>query len=246
MEELIKSLHGYGRFLELEDQIPQWQQQFAEQKVRIGELRLNREQKQWELDHLENPGLFRRLLGRVEEKKDRLGQQLREVTAALNAAQWEQQDLQQKIDNARAELKALSGNREAYTEAKREVSLSTMEESQLVMEEIAAFAPAAIAAAERVLSFLEEARHWMQEDVRYKGVRPNNRKMECLAEAAANAKRLVAILNMLPEGCASAGSYLRSPEGYVDAVTTEYAKLDRLNNAVNQVRETRNQLRMLQ
>ena len=116
----------------------------------------------------------------------------------------------------------------------------------MVMEEIAAFAPAAIAAAERVLSFLEEARHWMQEDVRYKGVRPNNRKMECLAEAAANAKRLVEILNMLPEGCASAGGYLRSPEGYVDAVTTEYAKLDRLNNAVNQVRETRNQLRMLQ
>lgn len=246
MEKLIKSLHDYGRFLELEDLLPQWQQQFAEQKIRIGELRLNRDQKQWELDHLESPGFFRRLLGRVEEKKDRLGQQLREVTAALNAAQWEQQDLQQKIEAAKEELSALSESRELYTVAKENASLSTMEESQLVMEEIASFTPAALAAAERVLDALEEARHWMQEDVRYKGVRPNNRKMECLAEAADNAKRLVEIIAMLPEGCASVGGYLHAPEGYVDAVTTEYAKLDRLNNAVNQVRETRNQLRMLQ
>lgn len=246
MEELIKTLHDYGRFLSLQDLIPQWEQQFAEQKVRIGELRLNRDQKQWELDNMENPGFFRRLLGKTEEKKDRLGQQLREVTAALNAAQWEQQDLQQKIESAKTELETLSYSRKTYIEEKNRTILTTMQESQLAMEEIASFTPAALAAADRIIASLEEARHWMQEDVRYKGVRPNNRKMECLTEAARNSARLVEIIAMLPEGCASVGSYLRAPEGYVDAVTMEYAKLDRLNNAVNQVRETRNQLRMLQ
>ncbi|MBR2420945.1 MAG: hypothetical protein IKB09_01170 [Oscillospiraceae bacterium] len=246
MEELIKSLQEYGRFLSLQDLLPQWEQAFSRQKIRIAELRLNRDQKQWELEHLENPGFFRRILGKTEEKKERLTHQLREITAALTAAQWEQQDLNQKIESAKTELEALSNSEKTYIDLKKETILTTMQENQLLLEEIATFTPTALAAADRLLSSLEEARHWMQEDVRYKGVRSNNRKMECLSEAAGNARRLVQMIGMLPEGCAAVGSYLHSPEGYVDAVTMEYAKLDRLNNAVNQVRETRNQLRMLQ
>ncbi|MBQ7002143.1 MAG: hypothetical protein IJN67_14095 [Oscillospiraceae bacterium] len=246
MDKLKQYLQNYGRFLSLEDSLPQWEQERAELKVRIGELSLNREQKKWELEHLENPGFFRRLLGKSEEKKEKLTKQLREVTAALNAAKWELEALEKRIDEGKQELEALSGSRERYLQAKQDAQLSTMQESQLVMEEIAAFTPAAIAAADRVLAALEEARPWMQKDVRYTGVSSVNRKMECLALAAENAHRLVALLGILPEGCANIGNYLKAPDGYVDAVTMEYAKLDRLNNAINQVRETRNQLGMLQ
>ena len=246
MEKLVRKLHDYGRLLELEDGIPQLEQERQELKERIGELRLNRDQKQWDLEHLETPGFFRRLLGKVEEKKEKLTKQLREVTAALNAAQWELEEMDKRLEAESQELEALRGSRERYARAKQEAVLTSMEEGQLLMEELAAFTPAAIAAADRVIASLEAARPWMQKDVRYTGVSSANRKLEYLAQAAENARRLLEILSIMPEGCASVGSYLRSPEGYVDAVTMEYAKLDRLNNAISQVMETRNQLGMLQ
>lgn len=246
MENLVALLKNYGRVLELEDSIPQWEQEYAELKIRIGELQLNRAQKKWDLEHLENPGFFRRLLGKTEEKKEKLTKQLSEVTGALTAAKWELEAMEKKLEAGKRELEALDGTLEAYARAKQAASLSTMQESQLIMEELAAFTPAAIAAADRVLEALENARPWMRADVRYTGVSSGNRKMEFLALAAENAARLVELIRMMPEGCANVGSYLRSPEHYVDAVTMEYAKLDRLNDAMEQVRETRNQLRMLQ
>lgn len=246
MEQLTRLLKEYGRFLELEDSIPLWEQEYDQLKVRIGDLRLNQAQKKWDLEHLENPGFFQRLLGKTEEKKEKLTKQLREVTAALTAAQWEREEAEKRLEAGKQELEALTGTLEAYARAKREANLTMMQESQLMMEELAAFTPAAIAAADRVIEALEEARPWLRADVRYTGVSSANRKMESLALAAENAGRLVEILRMMPEGCANVGSYLRSPEHYVDAVTSEYGKLDRLNNAVDQVRETRNQLRMLQ
>lgn len=246
MDKILACLHQYGRFLELEDALPHWEQQRCDQKTRLDELRLNQAQKKWDLEHLETPGFFQRLLGKTEEKKEKLTKQLREVTSALNAAQWELEALDKQIESGRQELEALVGSREAYARAKREASLTSVQESQLMMEEIAAFTPAALAAADRVIEALEEARPWMQTDVRYTGVYSGNRKMEFLALAAENARRLVEILSAMPEGCANVGNYLRSPEHYVDAATMEYAKLDRLNSAMDQVRETRNQLRMLQ
>lgn len=246
MEELLTLLKQYGRFLELEDSIPYWQEQLPEMRTRIRELTVNRDGKQFALNALEEPNFFQRLLGRAEEKKEKLGKQLREVNAALSAAQWEQKALEEKIAEGKRELESLAGSREAYGQAKQAAVLSMAQESQLMMQEIAAFTPAAIAAADRILEALEAARFWMQEDARSRGVRSDNRKMEFLAQAAENANRLVEILAIMPEGCAGVGSYLKNPGGYIDAVTSEYAKLDRLNNAISQVRETRNQLGMLQ
>lgn len=246
MEELIAQLHAYGRFLELEDSIPYWEQQVPELKQRIRELTVNRDGKRFALNALENPNFFQRLLGKVEEKKEKAGKQLREVTAALNAAQWELKDLEEKITAGKRELESLAGSREDYAQAKRDTNLTSLQEGQLVMEEIAAFAPVAIAAADRILEALEEARPWAQEDARSRGVRPENRKLEFLSRAEENAKRLCAILSILPEGVAGMGSYLRAPGSYITGVTSECGQLDKLNQALDQVRETRNQLQMLQ
>lgn len=246
MEELITCLRAYGRFLELEDQIPYWEQQLPELRQRIRELSINRDGKQFALNGLENPNFFRRLLGRGEAKKDKLGKQLREATAALNAAQWEWKDLEGKIGKGKQELESLSGSREAYEKAKKKVVLSSVQESQLMMEEIAAFLPAALSAADRILEALEGARFWMQEDAHRSGVGQNNRKLECLSRAAENARRLGSILHMMPEGVANMGGYLLAPDGFTTGVTSEFGQLDRLNLAISQIQETRNQLRMLQ
>ena len=125
MESLIQMLRDYGRYLSLEDSIPQWEQERAELKVRIGELRLNRDQKQWELDRLENPSLFQRLFGKAGDKKEKLTKQLREVTAALNAAVWERDALDKRVEEGKRELEALSGSRERYLQAKEEAKLSS-------------------------------------------------------------------------------------------------------------------------
>lgn len=246
MEELTQYLKRYGRFLELEDGIPYWEAQIPELKERIGELKWNRDSKEAELLNVSAPNFFQRLFGGVEEKKEKLSQQVSQATAAWNAAKWELEALEKKISEGKQELEALADSREAYAKAKREASLTSIQEGQLMMEELAAFTPAAIAAADRILEALEDARFWMQEDIRRKGVRRENRKMESLSLAAENAKRLTEILSIMPEGCGTIGSYLQSPGTYIDAVTSEYGKLDRLNNAISQVRETKNQLGMLQ
>lgn len=246
MEELIARLNAYGRFLELEDQIPYWEQQLPEKKARIRELQLNRDSKEIDLKALENPGFFQRLLGRTEEKKEKRNQQLREVTAALNAAQWELKDLEKKIEASKQELRSLQDSQKAYEQAKQGAVLNTAQESHLMMQEIAAFLPAALSASDRILETLEDARIWMQEDALSRGVSSRNRKLECLQKAEENALRLCEILGIMPEGVAPIGRYLQSPGGYITGVTNETAQLDRLNLAIDQIRETRNQLRMLQ
>ena len=246
MEALMEKLSAYGRYLELSDDIPYWESQVPELKERIKELEWNRWGKETELAGLQEPTFFQRLFGKVEEKKEKLHQQLSRATAAWNAAKWELEDLEKKINAGKETLEALSYSREDYEAAKQNAALTSAQESQLMMAELTAFTPAAISAADRCLEALEDARFWMQEDAVRKGVRDANQKMACLARAEENAVRLVQILSIMPEGAASVGRYLRSPEGYVDAVTSEFARLDRLNNAISQVRETRNQLRMLQ
>lgn len=246
METLMEKLRQYGRFLELSDNVPYWESQIPELKERIEELKWNRDSKELELTWLKEPNFFQRLFGKVEEKKEKLHQQLSQATAAWNAAKWELEALEKKIAEGKQETEALCASREQYETAKAEALLSTAQESQLMMAELTAFTPAAIAAAERCLEALEDTRFWMQEDALRKGVRGVNQKMACLARAAENARRLVEILSIMPEGVASIGPYLRSPEGYVDAVTSEFKRLDRLNGAIDQVREIRNQLRMLQ
>lgn len=246
METLMEKLGKYGRFLELSDNVPYWESQIPALKERISELEWNRRGKEAELAGLQDPNFFQRIFGKVEEKKDKLHQQLSQATAAWNAARWELEALEKKIAEGIREIESLCASREEYETAKTEAVLSTAQESQLMMAELTAFTPAAIAAAERCLEALEDTRPWMRRDAVRTGVSEANQKMACLARAEENARRLVAILSIMPEGVASIGAYLRSPEGYVDAVTSEFKRLDRLNSAIDQVRETRNQLRMLQ
>lgn len=242
MKDLRKHLHDYGRYLELEDCIPDWESQLPELRSRIRELQWNRDGKQSDLNALENPGFFQRLLGRVEEKKERLHKQLRESTAAHTAATQELAALEKRIAAGKAELASLSGSREAYERARQAAELTAMEESQLIMEQIAAFTPAALAAADRILDALAEARSWMQQDALRRGVSQENRKLEFLAKAQENVERLCSILQTMPEGIAQVGSYLQSPGSYITCVTSEFKQLDRLNLAMEQVQTVRNQL----
>ena len=245
MDELLKKMKDYSRFLELEDSIPYWEAQIPELKDRIKEMKWNLQQKELDLLQLQNPNFFQRMFGRAEEKKEILSKQIREITAAQTAARWDLEGLEKKITAGKEELEILAGSREAYEIAKADTVLTVAQESRMMMEEISAFAPVALETANRALEALEEVRPWMQRDALTTRVGAANRKMECLYNAQTFTRRLQNILKVMPEGAATPGSSFLELYGYICGVTSEFKQLDRLNNAVEQVRTVRNQLRLL-
>lgn len=245
MDDLLKKLKDYSRFLELEDSIPYWESQIPELKERISEMKWNLQQKEVELLQLKEPNFFQRVFGRAEEKKERLAKQTREIQSARTAAQWELEGLEKKIQTGKQELESLAGSGEAYAAAKKEAVLTSAQESRLMMEEITAFAPVALETAWRILEALEDARPWMRADAMSNRVAEGNRRMELLGKAEAAALRLRSILAALPEGAADVGSYLKAPNAYICGVTSEFKQLDRLELAQEQIRNLRNQLKLL-
>ena len=72
-----------------------------------------------------------------------------------------------------------------------------------------------------------------------------NRKLEFLSEAAGYAKQLKETLDWLPTPLVLKGSYLSWPDHYITEPTTPYAQLDRVEAALNTVRDVKNQLNEL-
>lgn len=245
MEDLIQKLRAYSRFLELEDSIPYWESQIPELKARLSEMKWNQQQKEIELLNLQEPNFFQRLFGKAEEKKERISKQIRELTSAKTAAQWERESLEKQIQAGKEELALLADSWKNYEAAKREAVLSSAQESRLMMEEISAFAPVALETAWRALEVLEEARPWMRHDAMTDRVGYGNRKMEYLYKAQDCTRRLRNLLAAMPEGVASEGSSFENLYGYICGVTSEFKQLDRLEQAQEQLHTVRNQLKLL-
>jgi len=245
MDDLLKKLKAYSRFLELEDSIPYWENQIPDLKARLTEMKWNLHQKELELLQLKNPNFFQRMLGRAEEKKEILSKQIREITSARMAVQWDLEALEKKIAAGKQELENLVGSGEVYQNAKANTSLTAVQEGRMMIEELSAFVPVARKTVNRALEALEDARFWMGKDARSTRVGQDNRKMECLYRAQDCTRRLLEILSVMPEGVASPGSSFANLYDYICGVTSEFKQLDRLNAVVEQLRTVRNQLRLL-
>lgn len=238
MERVRKQLQNYGRFLALEEQLPLLREQLVEGKHLLIEAGGNVRVAQWELEKAEKGGFFQRLLGNQEDKKEQAYRKLR-------TAQTEKQQAQQELDlrtkalsDAEQEYAALSGSWEAYLRERER--FAAMSEGEMPI-----LADICIRQAGKCLEALEQARPWMREDVRRKGVSYSNRKLEFLAIARECAGRMVGLLELLPDGLVEIPQYLRSPDGFILGVTMEYKQLDRLNLAMEQVRKLRRRLREL-
>ena len=135
MDELLKKLKDYSRFLELEDSIPYWECQIPELKARLEEMKWNLQQKELELLQIKNPNFFQRMFGRAEEKQEILSKQIREINSARTAAQWDLEALEQKIRSGEQELEILSGCREAYQTVRAGTILTTAQETPSTLQE---------------------------------------------------------------------------------------------------------------
>ena len=232
MEQLLEKMQACRRQLELEDRLPAWERQLQERKAQISEMTENLKQKEQALEKLGNPGFLQRLSGRTGAKKKRICIQLREITAARTAAQRDLQSLEQRILSGKREQLTLADSRTAYEAAKSAMVLTPALESQLMMAELSAFAPFAMETAAGVLTELEEAEPWLEQE------QHRQQQLETL-EAAAN--RLQDILSVLPEGIAPVGSFLREPRLFLGEGNVS----DRLIQAQEQIRQVINQLRRL-
>lgn len=242
MEQLLEKLHAYSRFLELEDSIPYWESLMPELEDRIEELKWNKQQKELEMLQMKEPNFFQRWLGRAEEKKELLGRQIREISAAQSAAIWELEDLKKKLLEGKQELTNLADTQKVYEAAKAESMLSPGQESRLLMEQITAFAPLALETAWRALTTLEDARPWIRSN---RAMVDGSRKMELLYRAQDYSRRLLKILAALPEGAADPCTRLENLYDYICGATSEYKQQDRLENVQIELRTLRNQLKLL-
>lgn len=236
MEQLLTELKKYSRWLQLEGTFPRLEAALEEaEDLRIeagGRVRLF----QWEMEKLEKPGFFQRLKGNQEERKEEVYRELRAAQHQYQQAREEVDLRRQELEDARQEYAALSGSWEAYVKEKSRSGQMSEGEKELLTG-------ICLGLANDCVDALEQARPWMQADVRYTHVREDNRKLEFLGLAEEKANRMRAILELLPE--AKIPSYLRQPEGFVTCVTMEYWQLDRLNLAIDQVRELRSRLKTI-
>lgn len=222
----------YGRYLYLEGRIPVLEEQIQNLGESLKVMKLDMDWKEIAVRNLEDPGFLDRLLGRVERKKEKAMSEWRDVKATYEIAKRKMEELEYQRKQEKEELTSLAESREEYEQAG-------------CPKEVEAFAPAALAAAERCLEALQYMLPHARRDVRTTYVHTGNRKMEFMQKAAEHARVLTQVLGLMPEGIAQTGSYFQYPEHYITAVTSEYAQLDRVEMAMNQVREVRKKLREL-
>lgn len=222
----------YGRCLYLEGKIPEMEEQVQNLGESLKEMRLDMDWKEIAVRNLEDPGFLDRLLGRAERKKEKAASEWRESRATYEIAKRKQEELEFQLKQAREELNSLEGCRVEYEQAG-------------CPRAVTAFLPPALEAAERCLDALNNMLPHARRDARTTCVQPGNRKMEFMRKAAENARVLTEILALMPDGTAELGCYLRYPEGYITEVTSEYRQLDRVEMAMNQVKEVRAKLREL-
>lgn len=239
MEKLFRDLE---RLAELEMLL-------ADHENACQELRKDVEYEKGELKYakvqllsLDSPDFFLRLMpARLEKKREIAQAEVRTHTAALEKAKRELDEKQYSLAQMKEEYQALLPRREEYAAGKGTYPAEL--EQHLVCT-------AGIWLSERILFFLKEARkHMSGEAIRGETSHgyqlKGNRKLEFLAAAAQDAKKLREYLDNLPTPIQLKGSYLSWTDHYVTDPTTPYAQVDRLNMAVDTVRDVRNQLREL-
>lgn len=229
MTERERLLTAYGRYLELEGQLPAWQLQLQEKKEELEDAKQELHYQKVQLLSAQNPDFFQRLFGKWEAKVEKAQEAVRTATGECEKLKWDIAQLETMLEQGQKEFDRLALDVKQYQRM-----------LPLEREEVHYLAPAAIAAAQRCLEALQAAAPWMRADARTTRVVSGNRRMEFLARAQTQAETLMGLYALTPKGTLDVGNYLRNPDYYIRGVTSEYAQLDRLNNAITEVRDLRN------
>ena len=186
---------------------------------------------------LDSPNFFLKLMPAKLEKKRELAQaEIRAHTAALEKAKRDLEAKRYALEALEQEYQSLLPRREEYAAGKG--SFPAELEQHLACCE-------GIHVAGRVLFYLAESKKHQRNHTRNDFGWDDNRQMEFMSMAAQEAKKLKELLDRLPTPLTLKGSYLSWPEHYITEPTSYYAQMDRMNLAIDTVRDVRRQLREL-
>jgi len=231
---------------ELESDLAHLEQrrQFLEEAV----LRGTYETREAEAAALEYEGfslrsLLDKLSGKWEEKREALQHSVRRVKAELAAAKQELTQVRAEQDRILSQLQPLRGLGETVDLAE---TLEPRQREWILRLEARLATKTLIDALECNLAELESAQEWARPQSRIEAI-PGQTKYQHLARADACAKQCCEAL----ERIAACGilleihPYFTNPTGYISGVAAQYAQLDRINQALGGIRETRKQAREL-
>ena len=186
---------------------------------------------------LDSPNFFQKLMpAKLENQRELARAKVRSHTAALEEAKWALEAKRYSLAQLKEEYQKLLPRRKEYEAGKG--SFPAELEQHLVCFE-------AIQVAERVLFFLGEAKKWFRGNSSSAIHLEGSRQLEFLSKAAQDAHLLRSLLEKLPSPIELRYSYLSWPEHYVTEPTSHYDQMDRLNMALDLIRDIRRQLREL-
>lgn len=233
-----KILEGYGSYLLMQASLPALEKEMEAKRRHSLALDRERSQRKVEWEGLKDPGFFRRLLGRVEEKQEAAYRTYQEAELAWKQGCRAFDQAVQAYERANSQLDALSAAPAAY---------EALPKTQQVREAaVEAFRMAALYNLERALSSLNQALQWEYQERNTAGRLPNqdDGMWEQLTAAKEPARQLKYILEQFPEPDSWLCDYLRNPDGFVyDGVIMKISPRNQIRIAIGQLERLEGKLK---
>lgn len=254
------------RKLQLEDRLPQLQEQLDRLRPNILTLERIKQAEQQDVDRLESGGIgavVHKLMGTMDEKLNKERQEAQSAADTYQAALLELEDLEQQLAQVQAELEKLMDCPQQYQQAMqtriRELEtraaengentqllgkLLQLERTRRSLREALLNAQLALNAAEKNLSALECLRDACDEDD--PAVREHLAKAtvqaEVLQEKFTSLQAKLAQLGIDPQPHLSLCDYLKAPAIYIQSITSDFSQSERIDQAMDQIHQLQNQL----
>ncbi len=231
-------LQEYGRYLLLEGKLSalEREKETARREALAAQRELSQKRLEWE--RLQNPSLFQRMMGKLEEKQEKAHREYRLAEKQCAQAERRATETLCHWEQTREDLEALSDLPRQYQMAK-----SPENDSMAVRH----FRPAALYHTQVILEELEQAVSQAREEAARSRI-PHaevEEKLNHLAQAREGAEKLSHILAQFPPEEHWGNDYLNNPDGFLLAAATKYSRLDRLNAAIGQMRTLRERLQSI-
>jgi len=242
MEHFVQQIADFQtritRMQELEAHLPQLKNRLDQAKETLSQSQLQHAVAKYELEKLENPGFFRRILGVSHEAIAVARQKVYTAASTRDLAQAEKARLQEQTETSQRELESLVGTEEALL-----TFLEAHTDRDFLMSVQHLTCQLALVESRSILEALEAARGGARNDALTDRVPPGSKKLDYFNYAQERLQYLLRLLAQIHGHNIALDGYLHYGTAYITGVTSEFKQLDRLNNAIDQIREVRSQLK---
>ena len=227
-----------NRMQELKMCLPRLQSQLQQAKESLTQLQLQSAVAKYELEKLENPGFFRRILGISHEAIVVARQRVYTAASAREQAQSEKIRLQEQTEAAERELESLGGILEEFL-----AFMEASSDTDLLLSAQRLSCQVALEEAWTIIEALDAARGGARTDALTDRVPPGMKKLDYFNFAQEHLQYLLRLLAQIRRHDITMDGYLRYGTDYITGVTSEFKQLDRLVISIDQIRDVRAKLK---